>query len=108
MTALKAALPKKPHHTMDLKATLFPYYIIFQDGLLLMNNTCEKAVFTMDKDIVLLYKNEFDIFKSQLSSIFTNTKDVETVIPYLLSLPDKTKTYYITYKPEYHILQPMN
>ena len=85
--------------TMDLKATLFPYYIIFQDGLLLMNNTCEKAVFTMDKDIVLLYKNEFDIFKSQLSSIFTNTKDVETVIPYLLSLPDKTKTYYITYKP---------
>lgn len=83
----------------DLKATLFPYYIIYPNGLLLLSNSCDKAVFVRDTELVSIYYEEFNLLKSGLSSIFSNTEDIESIVPYLLPLPDKTKTYYVSYRP---------
>ena len=88
------------NESADLSAVLFPYYILLPDGLLLLNSSCDKAMYIKDKDIVTVYNSEFNDLRSKLSSILSNTDEVEkSHIPYLMSLSDETKTYYMTYRP---------
>ncbi|MCR5148267.1 MAG: hypothetical protein K6C35_04775 [Eubacterium sp.] len=88
-----------PNLTDNSMGLLFPYYILLPDGILLLNSSCEKAVFTTDKILHTAYIDEYNSLKDHLASMTENIENIENTVPYLTDLPDETKTYYISYLP---------
>ncbi len=79
--------------------TIFPYYMIFPFGVLLIDRSFSNALYTSDPLFLAEYSRCFEQNLSQMKPMLSNTSSIEECIPYYLSLPDDTKTWYITWTP---------
>lgn len=80
--------------------SLYPYYIITNEALLLLGSKCETAVFTSDKVLISAYSSAFNRLLNHITPIIESIDSIEdSVVTYLRSLPDSSRSYYITYNP---------
>ena len=83
----------------DSLGVVFPYYVIFPFGVLMINTESTEGLYSPDPLILEEYHHHFEKGLARMKPMITNIQSLEEYVPFQLNLPDETRTWYISWQP---------